>query len=399
MTTRRIFGGCRAALSALCCVPAFVCAADTAQIVWTKTISGESDRYCGWPTVCDIGGGEIAAVFSGDRNGHVCPWGKVRMVRSKDGGETWSASETVCSSVLDDRDAGLLRLKDGALVLFWFTSVHFYEHYHDDRGRWPRNPDYLRHFEKLGMDAVRRDLGSFSRRSTDGGRTWSAPVRLPTSAPHGGVQLPDGRLMVVGIQGSQVRGRMRADPEEKALSDAQGDRRFVVAAESVDGGCSWRECSRVPVRDGDVFEEPHLIAGEDGVLRCYARTRRDLAYSESRDGGRTWTEPAATGIPSWHNPPFLLRLKDGRTLLTYGRRVLAPKRDVGWKTGVYVRIGDRNATPASFEAAPELTLHVAENVDMGYASTVECADGSFVTVLYAHDRPDAEIVAVKWRLQ
>ena len=204
--------------------------------------------------------------------------------------------------------------------------------------------------------------------------------------------------MVVGLQGSQVRGRMRADPEEKALPGG-ADMRYVVVSESTDGGRSWRQCARIPSGDGEAFEEPHLIEGTDGVLRCYARTRRNLSYSESRDGGRTWTAVAATGIPSWHNPPFLLRLKDGRTLLTYGRRVISPKRDVGWKTGVYARFGDRDATPASFEASQEIAIQHAESVDMGYASTAECADGSLLTVFYVHDRPDAEVIAVKWRAQ
>ena len=175
-----------------------------AQVIWTKTISGERDRYCGWPSVCDIGGGEFVAVFSGDRNSHVCPWGKVNMVRSKDGGETWSASETVCNGVLDDRDAGLLRLANGELVLFWFTSVHYYENpYYRTH-----NPDYIRHFEKLDRGTVHRDLGSFSRRSADGGRMWEPPVRLPATAPHGGIQLSDRRIVVVGNQDASVRGHL-----------------------------------------------------------------------------------------------------------------------------------------------------------------------------------------------
>ena len=334
--------------------------ADMGHIVWTKTISGESDRYCGWPSVCAVGGGE-----------------------------TWSASVTLCNGVLDDRDAGLLRLANGDLVLFWFTSVHYYE---NDYYR-KHNPDYIRHFEKLDRGTVYRDLGSFSRRSTDGGRTWEPQVRLPATAPHGGIQLADGRLIVVGNQDSHVRGHLKADQEEKPLADSKPS---LVVAESADNGRSWRELSRIPAQSGAC--EPHLIDGADGVLRCYARTAQNLVYTESRDGGKSWTPLKTTALPSWDNPPSLMRLKDGRALLTYGRRVYdAKQKEAGWKTGVYARIGDKNATAASFEAAEEIPLYRNVNIDMGYASSVECADRTLLTVFYAHEKPAASIMATKWR--
>ena len=359
-----------------------------AQVIWTKAISGERDRYCGWPSVCDIGGGEFAAVFSGDRNNHVCPWGRVKMVRSKDGGETWSTSETVCNSVLDDRDAGLLRLANGELVLFWFTSVHYENQYYRTH-----NPDYIRHFEKLDDGTVYRDLGSFSRRSTDGGRTWEPPVRLPATVPHGGIQLSDGRIVVVGNQYASVRGHLKNDPAEKDFANLPPT---LVVAESTDMGRSWRELARIPSPCGAC--EPHLAQGADGTLRCYARTGRNLLLTESSDGGRSWSPPAETSIPAWDNPPHLLKMKDGRFLLTYGRRVYDTKKDLGWKTGVYARIGDENASPKSFGSATEVTIWLSENTDMGYASTAECADGTLLTVFYGHTKPAASIMATKWSL-
>lgn len=360
-----------------------------AEIIWTKTISTPSDRYCGWPSVCDVGGGELVTVFSGDRSAHVCPWGKVLLKRSKDGGETWSASETVCNSVLDDRDAGLLRLKSGDLVLFWFTSAHFYER----KNARKNHPDEVRHFEKLDMASVRRDLGSFSRRSADGGRTWEAPVRLPTSAPHGGIQLSDGRLLVVGNQYPLVRGNLESDPAEKALAGAKPR---LVIAESLDEGRSWRELAQIQIPSGRAYE-PHVIEGADGAIRCYVRTRRDLLHAESRDGGRSWSALRETAIPSWDNPPHLLRLKDGRTLLTYGRRVRDAKDHPERKTGIFARIGDANATPESFASSEEITIRVFGNTDMGYPSSVECSDGTLLTVFYGCENPTASIIAVKWR--
>ena len=57
-----------------------------AEIKWVKEICVEKDRYIGWPTVCRLANGDLLTVFSGDRDSHICPWGKVQMVRSTDDG-------------------------------------------------------------------------------------------------------------------------------------------------------------------------------------------------------------------------------------------------------------------------------------------------------------------------
>jgi len=52
-------------------------------------ICKEPGRYVGWPTIARTADGELLVVFSGDREGHVCPFGKTQLVRSNDGGKTW----------------------------------------------------------------------------------------------------------------------------------------------------------------------------------------------------------------------------------------------------------------------------------------------------------------------
>jgi hypothetical protein len=81
-----------------------------AEIKWVKEICVEKGRYIGWPTVCRLANGDLLAVFSGDRDSHICPWGKVQMVRSADDGETWNAPVTIANGILDDRDAGIVQL-------------------------------------------------------------------------------------------------------------------------------------------------------------------------------------------------------------------------------------------------------------------------------------------------
>ncbi len=98
-----------------------------ATIISTQVISKEQGRYIAWPTVAKTSEGELIAVFSGDRDEHVCPWGKTEMIRSSDGGKTWTSPVTVNNTPLDDRDAGIIVTRKGTLLVTWFTSLAFTE--------------------------------------------------------------------------------------------------------------------------------------------------------------------------------------------------------------------------------------------------------------------------------
>ena len=49
-----------------------------------KTISLQADRYHGWPTMIRRKNGELLVVCSGGRETHVCPFGRVELIRSFD---------------------------------------------------------------------------------------------------------------------------------------------------------------------------------------------------------------------------------------------------------------------------------------------------------------------------
>ena len=78
-------------------------------IHWTRTICKQPDNYLGWPSIARKADGEILIVFSGDREAHACPYGKIQMIHSYDDGETWSEPKTICNTVLEDRDRAALR--------------------------------------------------------------------------------------------------------------------------------------------------------------------------------------------------------------------------------------------------------------------------------------------------
>ena len=347
----------------------------------------------GWPTVTRLRGGELVVVFSGDREGHVCPYGKVMLIRSKDQGETWSRPVVVCDGPIDDRDAGLLELANGDLVLFWFTSLSFF----DCKSVYEWHPDYLEIGRKVPDELKRRSLGSWARRSTDGGKTWSAPVRVPVMTPHGGRQLRDGRILVVGKHNSQTRGILAGDKPQEPL--------YLAAAESADGGRTFREIGRIArgkFRSHWSLGEPSFVEAPDGTLTAYFRYERApdgvgpdqkvfpryMCRSVSRDGGRTWTDLEKAELDGF--PPHFLDLGEGRVLCTYGSRTQG-------RTGIYAAFSSDGGK--TFDAAHEHCISRTPSDDCGYPSTARLDDGAFLSVFYAQLRPGAptSLMGVKWR--
>ena len=88
-------------------------------------ISLDNEFYCGWPTVARKADGELIVVYSGGRESHVCPFGRVEMIRSQDNGETWSWPQVLLDGPIDDRDAGVLVTKTGSILVTTFTSLAY----------------------------------------------------------------------------------------------------------------------------------------------------------------------------------------------------------------------------------------------------------------------------------
>jgi len=341
-----------------------------AEIVWTRMLCKQPGRYIGWPTVCARANGELLAVFSGDRDEHVCPFGKVQMVRSSDGGATWSPATNIGNTPLDDRDAGLVELSGGDLVASWFTSLAYTASIRDRAKLKPGSPRFYwwLHDEKIPAQTKRDGLGYFTIRSSDGGKNWEAPVRTPGTAPHGPIVLKDGRLLYVGITYSGHFGIFSGAANE------------VSVAESRDGARSWRRIGAIPLPAGEKpgdFHEPHAVETADGRLVAQIRYHGKgqgaavrLWQSESADGGQTWQPARPTELAGL--PPHLLRLRSGKLVSVYGRRFGA--------FGEYACISDDHGR--TWDTANEIKLAGHFNSDLGYPASAELSDGSILTVYY-----------------
>lgn len=357
-----------------------VAQASKATILWSKTLCKQPESYIGWPSVAVAKNGDILVVFSGDREGHVCPWGKTQMVRSSDNGETWSEPVTINNTPLDDRDAGILVTKKGTIIVSWFTSLAFDDP--ENLKHFPYPPELIatwkRHAEKLGPEIRKEWLGCWVRRSEDNGETWDDFIRVPVSAPHGPIELADGRLLFVGRRLWQ-------------------DTTSIDVCESLDDGRSWQTIGTIPVPPGEDpkrFTEPHAIEMADGRILAMIRFEhpkledRYLYQSESTDGGKTWSVPKDTGI--WGFPPHLIHVDDKRLLVAYGHR----QQPYGERASISYDGGK------TWDLENPIEIAKAKNWDLGYPSTVILPDSSLLTVYYQIEENGEKncLMGTRWRL-
>ena len=353
-----------------------------------ETIYKKANMYNGWPTVLRRKSGELIVVFSGDRAGHICPYGKVMAVRSFDDGKTWSEPETFINSPMDDRDAGIIELENGNLVLFWFNSWA----YQSER-ILKKYPQYKKSMTETTQDERKAYVGSYSAVSASDGRKWSFPVRTCGTAPHGGIQLKNGDLLVVG------KGGLGDDKLSKSAA--------IKVGLSTDGAKSWKTIAEIEIPKDDKISdywEPHVVEAANGDLIAQLRCHKDyfIRQSVSKDGGKTWTVAEKINVVGY--PSHLKRLKDNRILMTYARRQVNPKRakyePEHLVMGQYARLSSDNGKTWD----EEIMLCRSLTGDMGYPSTAELSDGKFITVFYHnltntpddHSQKETAIFAVKW---
>ncbi|MFM2167387.1 MAG: hypothetical protein RIS79_1758, partial [Verrucomicrobiota bacterium] len=99
--------------------------APKATILETKIISPQLDLYHGWPTVARRANGELWVSWSGGRESHVCPFGQVCAMTSRDEGKSWTFPRVLLDSATDDRDSGVLETAKGTLLVTTFTSLAY----------------------------------------------------------------------------------------------------------------------------------------------------------------------------------------------------------------------------------------------------------------------------------
>jgi predicted neuraminidase len=142
--------------------------------------------------------------------------------------------------------------------------------------------------------------------STDHGRTWATPHRLPEGidgpVKNKPVQLPGGDIL--------------------CPSSTENDGWRVHFERTSDLGKTWTRTG--PVNDGETISaiQPSiLLTGGHGLL-ALGRTRQSKLFQvTSTDMGRTWGPLTLTNLPNPSSGTDALTLRDGRHLLIYNHTV------------------------------------------------------------------------------
>jgi predicted neuraminidase len=218
--------------------------------------------------------------------------------------------------------------------------------------------------------------------STDRGRNWEGPFRLPLFGQKGIAARTD--YLVKGTHDCML-----------FLTAAKQDNKEgrVICVRTTDGGKTWAFASYIgpePTGYAIMPSTVRLLPTEIlATIRCRDESGSWIDAYLSRDNGDSWTY-LHRPVPDTGegNPPALIRLHDGRLCLTYGYRA-AP-----W--GIYGRLSDDGGRTWS---DPIALREDGGGRDIGYPRSVERPDGKVVTVYYFWDQktgPERYIAATIW---
>ncbi len=340
--------------------------------------------YHGWPTVVKDENGTLYAAASLRRE-HVDPFGVSAFFESKDGGVTWSAPRIIHDYPVDDRDVGLVYIGEGKMAATFFTiGSDYFLPGGDYASCWGKCTNEqkaakINEWNNYTADELSKFDGRFVMVTEDYGKTWSEPIRVPFSSPHGPALMNDGKTLICS-----------------GVSDTEYSTYI-----SNDYGKTWILNSKVSLPELPPeysYSEPYIIQLSDGSFLAGIRSEKSgiigTSYSiwimKSNDG-KNWTTaqkiPTVVGAPA-----HFLELSNGAILLTYSYRVgnrgvrgcLSYDGGVTWETEEF-EISNNTST---------------KNNDLGYPSTVELADGTLITVYYqpyGDDYPSS-LLYTKWKL-
>lgn len=351
-------------------------------------VDGTIFKYHGWPSVCKDERGVLYATASGMRIQHVDPSGKNCMYISFNEGKTWTPPIVVNDSYLDDRDTGIWAWGKGHMIMSWFSL------------RYPDNCAAIQTYDWVGdaEKSVCKGIGeswsflpeeeikdgSFVKMSDDYGVTWSDPVRVPVTSPHGPVTLKDGTLVYMGKYMS---------PDYLAPNP-------ICVYSSHDGGYTWERTGEVPVGEDiivDNMHEPHMVELPNGrllgAIRIHERkTQPDFTVytTYSDDKGKTWSVPKCIEVDG--APPHLMVHSSGAVICSYSRR--RSEKDRGERACVSYDNGE--TWTEDYDLKSEFN-----SGDHGYPASVELSDGSILTVYYMSAEKDwhCSVLSTRWRLK
>lgn len=317
-----------------------------------STIKNSFERDSGYfPVVATTNSEDIIIVYRAGA-GHMGLGGRLELIRSNDGGLSWSNPVIVADSKLDDRNPSIGVTEDGIIIV----AYHVNGNYRGERK----------------YDGSLRNLHTCITRSKDGGRTWEQPYKLDLNAfdgfsPYGQMaRFKDGSL-ILPIYGS------------KGWMEGKDDVVHSLLLKSSDKGLGWEEHGII----GKGLNEAAILALSEEKMMAVVRSESDnhMVVGFSQDAGRNWS--SFRHLTKGHeHPACLTRLSEDFILLTYGHRshpfgvraIVSKDGGISWIRDKEIIIADD-----------------LRNGDCGYPSTMRLRDGRIVTAYYSTLFPPDEV--------
>ena len=210
--------------------------------------------------------------------------------------------------------------------------------------------------------------------STDDGKTWSKPVRLPA-----GILGPIKNKPVQLANGDILCG-----------SSTEGDGWKVHFERTSDFGQTWT--ATPPVNDGKSIGaiQPSILFLKDGTLAAVGRTHNDKVFQiRSQDNGKTWSDMTLTELPNPDSGTDAVTLRDGRQLLVYNHNVRTGSSNKG-RSPLNVAV-----SPDGQQWQAALVLENDSKAPNGFAypAVIQTSDG-LVHITYTWERKRIKHVVI-----
>lgn len=310
------------------------------------------DNVCAWPNLVPLPDGTIVAIIH-NKPSHGLMEGQVECWASADGAFWERRGYPAPNDPYTTRmnvAAGLAKSGELLVLCSGWTDIQQPER--------PKQPPF--------RDAI---LRSWVCRSADGGRTWSQHKEfLPPDAgwceyiPFGPIVAGTDGLLHASCYGGEF-----VDPAKSYHTKGYRAWHF----QSPDDGQTWQRTAVI----GPKHNETSLLHLEGN--RWLAAARIDaVELFRSSDNGATWQDQQRVTAKNEINA-HLLKLADGRLLLTYGSRI----KD---QFGVLAKL---SADEGRTWSQPLRLAHSLES-DCGYPSSIQRPDGQILTAYYSKRAPD-----------
>lgn len=297
--------------------------------------------YEAFPDVCRLSDGRLLCVFYAGYDHVALPnekypqGGRICGCWSSDEGKSWSDPLIMIDTPVDDRDPSVVQLANGKLLLTFFT------------------------YEKNGKNVK---TTTYIAESNDAGKNWSEPRKLyqgyPCSSP---VRVLSNGTLVFPLYGY--------------LAENQ---KVGAVALSYDQGKTWTRPINIPNAGMALDAETDLIELKNGDL--WAIQRPIMAWSVSKDKGKTWSESKEIGFIG--HCPYLLRVDD--------RSILMATRNPGGSDHTVLYLSQNECESWSEPVVIDSCLGA-------YPSMVKLKDGS-ILIVYYEEGPGSSIRAKTCRV-